>query len=259
MSPLISDVAPVVRRTEETVLPDMGFLKALDDSSRRLIESHSIFIDAWSANLFIAESRALGYPLFEILRSRPELNPPSVAELQAGEIVRPYANRPLVAINFIKAGGEYLAQHFSAPGHLLADALMAGAVILNFISTKTSFSHWPRDARELREAQAMVEARVFAKLPEADRNIVNVVNVPISCVTALLKRCCYFIGVNNGIKHIAWALNLPLTCLVPSLPDGVSILRWMPDFHRALEFDASEEAVKGHARNILNAIKKSRK
>jgi hypothetical protein len=236
----------------------MGSLDALDENSRRMIESHSISIDAWSSKLFIDESRTLDYPLFEILCSRPKLNPPLAAELEADEIVRSYGNRPLVAINLTKGCGEYLGKHSSALSHLLAEALTADAVLLNLISTQAMFPHWPRRDRELREAQAMVEASIFAKLPEADRNIVNVVNVSISCVTALLKRCCYFIGVNNGIKHIAWALNLPLTCFVPTIPDRVSILRWMPDFNRALEFDASETVVKAHARSILMAIRNSK-
>jgi len=40
--------------------------------------------------------------------------------------------------------------------------------------------------------------------------------------------------VDNGIKHFAWAFDVPHTVLMPTIPDSHFALRWCPDLHRLL-------------------------
>jgi ADP-heptose:LPS heptosyltransferase len=72
-------------------------------------------------------------------------------------------------------------------------------------------------------------------------------------VAALIKRCRYFVGLDNGIKHLAWALGVPLTCLYPIYPSTEHIVRWLPDIHRMLLFDCREEDLAAHLTDALAA------
>ena len=70
--------------------------------------------------------------------------------------------------------------------------------------------------------------------------IIPVVDQPIALVAALLHLSRYFIGVDNGIKHLARALDKPHSLIAPSPPDlsrpeaCLLVPHWVPDFHRML-------------------------
>jgi len=103
--------------------------------------------------------------------------------------------------------------------------------ILNFLKRTTDYAHWPEPRRSRRRAAAIEESDVIIQLCESDR-IIPIIEEPIAVVAALLEQCQYFVGVDNGIKHLAWALGVPLTLLMPEVPDRQFILRWIPDLHR---------------------------
>ena len=76
----------------------------------------------------------------------------------------------------------------------------------------------------------------LASLPALDSRIVPCADLPIEVVASLLTRCRYFVGGDNGIKHLAWALDIPRTFFIKAPPPRLDILRWMPDVHRMLQF-----------------------
>ena len=72
-------------------------------------------------------------------------------------------------------------------------------------------------------------------------------------MAALINRCRYFVGLDNGIKHLAWALGVPLTLLYPMYPSTDNIVRWLPDIHRMLLFDCSDDDLEMHLTDALSA------
>ena len=78
----------------------------------------------------------------------------------------------------------------------------------------------------------------------------------ISLVAGLLAKCRYFIGVDNGIKHLAWALNVPHTVFLPHPPGARFILRWMPDFDRSLLLGCTKAELARHVDDARAAIRR---
>ena len=83
------------------------------------------------------------------------------------------------------------------------------------------------------------------------------VDFPISVVAALIKKCSYFIGVDNGIKHLAWALGITHTFFTPDVSkDYHYVLRWIPDYHRHLLFNYAKKDFLRHLQEAREATAK---
>ena len=130
-------------------------------------------------------------------------------------------------------------------------------IILNFYVSNYKFPHWPRVLSMEREAQVGGESLKSGELWNIDERVIPMVDFSVSMVAAFLERCSYFIGVDNGIKHLAWAMEIPHTFFGPSLPKDSFILRWMPDFHRFLLFNCSRQELLRHLLDAEKYIKKS--
>jgi ADP-heptose:LPS heptosyltransferase len=119
-------------------------------------------------------------------------------------------------------------------------------LVLNIFASSYDLAHWPEPERTRKRQQTIDEARVIRALCSRSDRIVPCVDLPLSTVAALLRRCRYFLGVDNGIKHVAWALGVPHTMIVPSRVPLPRLLRWMPDVHRALPSDCTAAAFERH-------------
>jgi ADP-heptose:LPS heptosyltransferase len=90
------------------------------------------------------------------------------------------------------------------------------------------------------------EATRLASFESGALNFADYTDLPIEVIAALLSRCRYFVGGDNGIKHLAWALDIPRTFFVKERPPRLDVLRWMPDVHRLLTFDCGEHRLRRH-------------
>jgi hypothetical protein len=128
-------------------------------------------------------------------------------------------------------------------------------VILNFYISSYQFPHWPRALGMDREAQTAKESLKIGELWNIDERVIPMVDFPISMVAAFLERCRFFLGVDNGIKHLAWAMGIPHTFFESGFPKTSFILRWMPDFHRLLLFNCSRQDLLRHLSDARRHIK----
>jgi len=77
----------------------------------------------------------------------------------------------------------------------------------------------------------------------------------ISVVAAILKACKYFVGVDNGVKHLAWALGIPRTYITPyRMLTTQWILRYAPDYHRFLQVGDAVTIIQRHISDCKNAV-----
>jgi hypothetical protein len=129
-----------------------------------------------------------------------------------------------------------------------------GTVILNFLTTGYDFQHWPEPLRTERRWTAANEYSYLRGYRHDDTRIVPCVDLPIPTVVALLKQCRYFLGVDNGIKHLAWACGVPHTCVFPHTPDLRHVLRWMPDVNRILLPSCDTKELTRHVSRAVQAL-----
>ena len=129
-----------------------------------------------------------------------------------------------------------------------------GTVILNFLTAGYDFRHWSEPLRTERRRTAADEFAYLREYRQGDTRIVHCVDLPIPTVAALLKRCRYFLGVDNGIKHLAWACGVPHTCLFPYTPDLRHVLRWMPDVNRLLLASCDTKELTRHVSRAVRAL-----
>jgi hypothetical protein len=254
LSPLVSRVTDVSSR-DDASMESLGSLQNVDPSQRAHMQQHDVFIDAWGANLYIEQSRILDAGLFDVLRSRPALIPSAAAHAQASAIIAKYGGRPLVGLSLAKYGRNALFAHRHLVADILVHIIENGGLVLHFLRSEYSFLHWPADLRLRRQRQFEMEFHFLRNLSEGDSGIIPIVDVSIDVVSALLLRCCYFIGVDNGVKHLAWALNVPRLYFTLAPPTGVDILRWMPDFNRSLSFSCDASIVKARLPDISRALR----
>lgn len=256
MSPLADEVVIGRHRDRVGDLTQMGRLENLDEQSLALIKGAHAFIDTWGNKFFLEAASLLQVPFLEILSSRAELVPPAAAEEAATRFLEPYAGQVVIAMSLSKYGRNLLAGYWEpllAPllGRILADPRV---VILNLFSTGFAFPQWPLDVARYRESLVEEEVSLLRTMSTVHERIIPAVDLDIGLVAALLRRSAYFIGVDNGLKHLAWAFAVPRTVLHPDLPDISFALRWMPDVHRLLPFSASQKQVLAHAQHAGEAI-----
>ncbi len=248
MSPLVASVTPVA------VTDHSRTIDAIDPADRELMFASDAVIDAWGGSLFIEAAEQLNVPMFDIMASRPELIVPADADRAALEFLGDDRDAPLVGLNLGKYDHALLAEY----SHLIA-ALLHGlleqqdVIILNFFTTSYDFSHWREPRRTERREIAERVGRFLASLSRLSERIRPCADLPLSIVAALIKRCRYFVGLDNGIKHLAWALDVPLTCLYPLYPSTVHAVRWLPDIHRMLLFECSDEDLAAHLADARSA------
>jgi hypothetical protein len=256
MSRYISRVVPVCQDTPPTTGSEMGVLTNIRQADRDLMTSSEQFIDTYGPLFFAGAAIALDVPVFSILAQRTELNIPSDAEADARRLLARYGDARFVGLNLTKHGVQVLRQHESLVRrvlqHLLDDSRV---IVLNFMTSSYDFSHWPPADRISRRQRSIAESAHLVRLCHGiSHRIVPCVDVPLLTVAALLAHCRYFIGVDNGIKHMAWALDVPHTFLHTTKPDILYAARWIPDLHRILLFDCSPRALSRHLSMMSTAL-----
>jgi hypothetical protein len=231
----------------------MGQLENVCEEDLQKLRAADRFFDAWNATLYIESSRELGASFYEILASRPELRIPEESESQAQAILQAFSGRILIGLNLSKWGVAILQT--SRVQDLVTSVLQDPRVtILNLYQTKFDYTHWPEPQATSRRTLAAQDVQVAEQVNAWSPNITPLTDLPLAVVAAMLKRCAYFIGVDNGIKHIAWAQHVPLTMFAPQKPSGEHVLRWMPDYHRLLLTDCTDAQLAAHAREARQAV-----
>jgi hypothetical protein len=249
MSPYVDEVIPVFTQREKVTEGNLGSLENIRTEDLEKIQRAHIFIDGWPGpvfeppektlnpgSLYIPHSRELRVPYHVILASRPKLEIPSSYRNKANDILGSSPGRKFVAINFEKYAPDGLRRNFGRLKKLLLDILESApsTYILNIFSRNVDFPHWPELGCIERCRQSVALADAHEEMCGWHERILPIMNEDIQTVAPLLERCHYFIGVDNGIKHLAWALDIPRTVLLPFEPPREFILRWLPDYDRAV-------------------------
>jgi hypothetical protein len=257
LSPHVDRVVSLPQKRRPAEIGSMGLLDNAEDMWVREMRSADVFLDAWGAEFFIGASQTLGVPFYEILARRPEIAVPRSARLQAQRLLSSWKGVRFVGLNLAKYGAECLKvgaglfQYFL--GQLLGDTAV---VILNIYATHFDFLHWPQAEAEIRERVVRDEAVMLEGIDKWHDRIVPIRDQSIATVAAVLEYCSYFVGVDNGIKHLAWALDVPRTIFYPEMPNSSFIMRWVPDAYRVLLLHAPAAQLDTHiqeARKCLRA------
>ncbi len=250
MSPYVAKVVPI--RTE-------GHGRSLADvrpEDLRLMQSSDLFIDVWGETMFMHAAVALGVSVFRILAHYPELVVPAEASEAAADHVRRYSNCVLVGLNLSTYGAALLRNYSKCILGLLERLLSeSNVVILNIFTASYAFPHWPEPQRSVRQGFSLDDGELLKSLSALSDRVVPCVDLPISVVAALLSRCKYFIGVDNGSKHLAGGLGVPLTYFHPARQGIRHTLRWMPDLHRMLLFDCSDAELAIHIDTAVATVR----
>jgi hypothetical protein len=254
MSPFVARVIPVFQDRSRVTANNLGRLENIDGQYLALFKKADVFVDGWNYPLFIKQSVLLDVPYYKILATRPRLKLPPESISRASEILTISPPPHYIAINFGKYGAGFLRTILPSLQRLLLNLLEDPRVhILNMFSRTYDFPHWPEPERSKRRALVEEESQVIAEICEWNSRILPIVDQSIPTVTALLSRCSYFIGIDNGIKHLAWALGIPRTFFLTFMPNEEFILRYIPDFHRLSLVLNSKIDVP----SVLRAVKKS--
>lgn len=254
MSPYVSRVTPVFRVTEPQFQEAVS-LKKLRPADFEMMMAADRFIDAAGEGMFLAAARVMDIPVFDILARTPALRIPEAGRTQAAALLRAHADAVLVGMHLAKYGPDTLMRHRSVILCMLQRLLEdPRAIILNLFATCYDAVAWPADFRITRERNAREEMRIIMELCDLDRRVVACADLPIATTAALVQRCSYFIGVDSGIKHLAWAFGVPHTVFLTEKPSIGQALRWIPDVHRMLLFECSDEELDSHIGSALSAI-----
>jgi Glycosyltransferase family 9 (heptosyltransferase) len=246
MSPYVADVIPIFQDQSRVTMESLGSLDNIEDHSISLMRRADVFIDGWigkwGSGLYFDQSKLLNVPYYIILAARPQLNIPPEAKYSAMKLLNDSTEMKYIAINFTKYGSEFIRAITPYLREFLLSLLEDPRVyVLNIFSRTFDFPHWPEPNRSERRARLVEESDFIAKLCEWSDRILPVVDEGIPTIAALVRRCSYFIGVDNGIKHLAWALDVPITFLCLGNPDREFILRWVPDLNNLLTVTNSTE------------------
>jgi hypothetical protein len=253
MSPYISTVVPVYAKPAR--ITAMGRLENIRPQDLRLMLSSDVFVDAHGETMFLEASVALNAPVFAILAHRPELLLPGASIQEATSLLAKYEGAVLVGLNLTKHGAALLRRYEARIVHILQRLLEhPNVIVLNILSSSYEFTHWPEPERTMRHRCSVGESQFLRKLCKLSDRIVPCVDLPIDTIAAVLSRCRYFIGVDNGIKHLAWALGVPHTFFSPVRPRLERALRWMPDLNRMLLFDCPESTLVAHLAEAMRSM-----
>lgn len=256
MSPHVDCVRPIYQDGSRVTLPTLGLLNNIRMRDLRRIRRGDFF-DGFTESLYIRESQRLNVSSLDVMSCRPELEPRLRAHKRADQLLSSLTPCTLVGLNMAKYGPDLLRACLPVLSSLINAALAVKNVqIVNFVASSPRFEHWPEPERTRREQHAGAEASIIgAFAQEHHGRMTTVVNESISVVAALLQRCRYFIGVDNGIKHVAWALGVPHSFVVPHRMLSTQwILRYAPDFHRMLQVGCSDGEIRTHVDDLANAV-----
>jgi hypothetical protein len=247
LSPDADRVVRALPRAPIASADAMGRLENLDPIVLAEMRGADLFLDAWGHGFFLAESCWLGIPFYEILASRPRLAIPEAARRDAARMLERWPEGRFLIINLMKHGANWLDRALGVLRPVLEDLLTdPRVVVLAPVATRFSFSHWPEAERGHRERAAAAGLGGTRWMAEWHERIVVLPDLPIAVVAALIERAGYFVGVDNGIKHLAWALDIPRTVLMATAPDTRFALRWCPDLHRVLLLGADAAMLQVH-------------
>lgn len=251
-----NEVLSLHRPTETLRMETMGSLETLPPAARQKLAAADYFYDAWGGGFYLDAARALKVPFYTILAQRPTLHIPPSATQAANQHLGPYNDAIFIGLNLSKYGAEWL-NHYAEKLYTFIGRLLEHpkVIVLNFFTQQFDFSHWPTPQRLQRQHLAISEVQRIAQFSQRHERLVPIVDLPIHTVAAMLQRCQYFIGVDNGIKHLAWALRVPLTSFMQELPDLSFALRWSPDYHRVLSINCSTEELETRIDEALAEMK----
>jgi hypothetical protein len=242
LSPFVKRVIPL--RSSPPPNQPIGRLEYVLGPELARMMTADLYIDACGDDMLTQASVLLQLPIFTILRSRPVLTIPDDVAAEAEAFLKHYPSSLCVGVCFAVDDPDILQQHKGRIVSLLRLLLgRADVLVLNFFATQGTFLHWPEPERTRRARGIRNVAAPLAGLSALSARILPCADLRIELVAALLARCGYFIGVDNGIKHLAWALDVPHTFFVTQRPTLSDTLRWMPDAHRMLRFDCSDELI----------------
>lgn len=236
LSPYVAEVLPIFQDRSRVSMTNLGDLTNIEEQYLTPMMAADVFIDASTKSLFIDASKTLDVSYYRIMAARPRLKVPPEATDRATEILGEASGPRYIAINFGKYGPKLWRSNLPNLRQLVMRLLEDPEIyLLNIFSRAFDFPHWPEAEREKRRRDSAEVSEVLAEICEWNSRILAIVDENIPTIAALLKRCFYFIGVDNGIKHLAWALDIPRTFFLPSaLNDQYAIFRWVPDIHRMI-------------------------
>jgi len=257
MSPMVSEVCPVSQDPLRVTMSSLGLLGNLDARDLARIREADVFVDAYTQSLFLEQARMLDVSPFEVLASTPVLHISDDAKTLGARLLDRVDGQKFVGLNFAKYGLDILRGCLDTLRRFVDDLMtLPNTHLLHFYTRRHRFPHWPEPDRSRREQQAHMETAVLEEITGwySDR-CTAIIDEEISIVAALLARCNYFIGVDNGIKHLAWALGVPRTWIVPYR--GLAqqwILRYAPDYHRMLQLGCSVGELERHIAAARSAV-----
>jgi glycosyl transferase family 9 (putative heptosyltransferase) len=237
LSSHVSEVETIQQDTFRVTDQNIGSLANLTSESLMKLRSAEHFFDAHTDLLFLEECYRLNVPHFEVLASRPDLTIPAEALAGARTLLESLPCREYIAINIMKYGPAAVRHHLALIHAFLSEILEDSELgVLHFYVRGYDFPQAPEPSRTYRRQTCTLEAAELDSLEKCyPGRVFSMVDQPIPSMAALLKKCLYFVGVDNGVKHLAWALNVPRTWLSPGRLGKEFILRWVPDYHCMLE------------------------
>lgn len=254
MSPFLSDVIAVYHKKRAAV-DTWGRLENIEKKYIDMMNSSDAFFDTWENTFFIPQAKALNVPFFEILTRRPELEVSKKDNVKAYRILNHYKNSIFIGLDVSKHRLHFLSRHKEVVLEFIKELLKnPKVIILNFYISNFQFSHWPKASAIKREMFVARESTKIGELWNIDKRVIPIVDFPVAVVAALIKRCRYYIGVDNGLKHLAWALGIPHSFFIPAMPSVPFVMRYMPDFHRSLLFNCSKNDFLMHLLEALRII-----
>ena len=242
LSPYVADVIPVYRDAKRLTHDRMWQLDNILPHDLSIMRQADLFFDAAIWTYFIPQATLLDVPFYSILASRPALR---LSQVERDKALRTLGGtgRKYVAMNLSKYGEPFLRLHHQKLRELLLTLLRDPRVhILNIFRTSADFEHWPEPQRTQRRRVAAVEKGFLEEICTWDKRILAITDRPIESVATMMSISQYYIGVDNGLKHLAWALGIPHTLILARRPafdsgniaDFSFVLHWMPDFHRGM-------------------------
>jgi hypothetical protein len=256
MSPFVSRVSAIYHTpgpmTTQSGAPFTDRMETICPQDLEEMTSADLFIDTLGRLMFARAAVLLDVPVFGILAHRPELSIPQQARQSADELLSGYDGAFFVAVNFGKPRSPRL---YNALWRHVLELLLRDPtiVVLNVYTSRYAYPQWPDPERAFREHDALRDGEALDALCRVSDRVLPCVDLPISVVAALLERCKHFIGLDNGIKHLAWALGVPLTFFSHGRPMLHSLLRWMPDFHRMVSLSCAQNELDRRIGEVVSA------
>jgi ADP-heptose:LPS heptosyltransferase len=253
MSPYLDEVIPVYQRRRYPTVTTWGELRNIAPKYLKLMQSHEIFFDTWGESYFIPQATKLGFPYMEMLNRPADLVIPEEYRRKARAFLKSWSGYTFVGLDISKSDYRSLKKQQRPVIRFLKVLLRdPKVVVLNFYTSGYEFKHWPKALALNRQEAVEKDSLLRGQLWNINKRVIPVVDHPIAMVAALLKFCRYFIGVDNGIKHLAGALRIRHSVFTHKIPNPYFVWRWAPDADRFLLFSAKDSDLKSH---ILQAQK----